>query len=300
MSYYNQIKQQFLDNIAYHEVKQYSKNKKDLETYYNVGKLLIKAQGGEERAKYGNQLIKEYSKKLTEELGKGYDITNLKRMRQFYIEFRKGAPLEHQLTWSHYKLLLPIKDKNKRNYYINQCIKNNLGKRGLEEIIKLNEYERLEFKDKKNIEINEEESNIENLIKNPIIIPNSTNYEKLDEKRLKYLILNNLDKFLKELGNGFSYIESEYPIKIGDKYNYIDLLLFNYIYNCFIVIELKIREFKKEDIGQIKLYMNYIDQNIKKPTNNKTVGIIICKEEDIYVLKYISEPNIFITKYITI
>jgi len=297
MNYYNEIRKEFLDNKIYHEVKDYSKNRKDLETYYNVGKLLIEAQGGEERSKYGNKLIEEYSKKLTEELGKGYGITHLKNMRKFYLVFQKGHPVGDQLTWSHYKLLLSIQDINKRNYYINQVIKNNYSKRELERIIKSNEYERLGFKNKEIIEVLEEETNIESLIKNPIIIPNSYNYEDIDEKRLKYLILENIDFFLKELGNGFCYIGNEYKIKIGDNYNYIDLLLYNIEFNCYVVIELKIREFKKEDIGQIKLYMNYVDKHIKRINNNKTIGIIICREENKFVLKYVSEPNVFITKY---
>lgn len=296
MDYYKSIKNEFLDNRAYHRVKDYSKNRKDLETYYNVGKLLIEAQGGAERAKYGNQLIKEYSKQLTEELGKGYSVTNLKNMRQFYLCFQKSQrPAD--LSWSHYQSLLSIKDINKRNYYINQCMRNNISRDELRDRIKKQEYERLEFKDKKNIKIDEIDNKIESYIKNPIIIPNSLNNDEILEKELKYLILDNLDMFLKELGNGFCYIGNEYRIKLGDKYNYIDLLLFNIETNSYIVVELKAREFKKEDIGQIKLYMSYVDKNIKKINHNKTDGIIICKEKDKYVLRYISEPNIFITRY---
>ena len=295
MNYYNKIKQQFLDNKFYHEAKDYSKNKKDLETYYNVGKLIIEAQGGEERAKYGNKLIKEYSKKLTEELGKGYSTRNLKYMRKFYLMYRKGQQVA-ALSWSHYQSLLSIRDDNKRNYYINECINNNLSRNELREKIKLNEYERLEFKDKKNIEINEDIKKVEELIKNPIIIPNNLNYEDINEKKLKYLILENLDYFLQELGEGFMYVGNEYKIKIGDNYNYIDILLYNIKFNCYIVVELKTREFRKQDVGQIKLYMNYVDMNMKKNQNN-TIGIIICKEKNKFILKYISEPNIFVTKY---
>ena len=295
MNYYNKIKQQFLDNKVYHEAKDYSKNKKDLETYYNVGKLIIEAQGGEERAKYGNKLIKEYSKKLTEELGKGYSTRNLKYMRKFYLMYRKGQQVA-ALSWSHYQSLLSIRDDNKRNYYINECINNNLSRNELREKIKLNEYERLEFKDKKNIEINEDIKKVEELIKNPIIIPNNLNYEDINEKKLKYLILENLDYFLQELGEEFMYVGNEYKIKIGDNYNYIDILLYNIKFNCYIVVELKTREFRKQDVGQIKLYMNYVDMNMKKNQNN-TIGIIICKEKNKFILKYISEPNIFVTKY---
>ena len=235
-------------------------------------------------------------------MGKGYSSRNLRDMRNFYLMFKneKWRPLAANLMWSHICKLLPIKDINKRNYYINECIKNNLSKRELEQIIKNREYERLNFKDKEKIEINEIEENIESLIKNPIVVANTLNYEEIDERKLKYLILDNLDSFLKELGSGFSYVGNEYKIKIGDRYNYIDLLLYNIDFNRYIVVELKVREFKKEDIGQIKLYMNYIDKHIKKPTNNKTVGIIICKEENRFILKYIGEPNIFVTKYITV
>ena len=300
MNYYNQIKQQFLDNKAYHEIKDYSKNRKDLETYFNVGKLLIEAQGGEERAKYGNSLIKEYSKKLTEELGKGYSDRQLRDMRQYYMYFKKDRiwpQVAAKLNWSQIKELLPIKDKNKRNYYINECINNNLSRNELRNKIKLNEYERLEYKDKANIVINDKYTSIEEMIKNPILIPNIYNHKEIDEKKLKYLILENLDYFLKELGSGYMYVGNEYKIKIEDRYYYIDILLYNIEFNCYVVLELKNREFNSKDIGQIKLYMNYIDQNIKKITQNKTIGIIICKEKNRYVLKYVKEDNIYITKY---
>ena len=279
MNYYNSIKQEFLDNKAYHEIKDYSKNKKDIETYYNVGKLLVEAQGGEERAKYGNKLIKEYSIKLTDELGKGYSVTTLKYAREFYLMFKKSQPVVDQLSWSHYTLLIPIKDKNKRNYYINECIKNKLSKRELQNKIKNSEYERLEYKDKSNIEINDINSSVKDTIKNPILIPSIYDDNDIDEARLKYLILDNLDLFLKELGTGYTYVGNEYKIKIVDRYYYIDLLLYNIEYDSYVVVELKNREFQSKDIGQIKLYMNYIDKHIKKRNSNNTYGIIICKEK---------------------
>ena len=301
MDYYLKIKEQFIDNKAYHKVKDYSKNKKDLETYYEVGKLLVEAQGGESRAKYGNKLIKEYSKKLTDELGKGYSDRHLRKMRQFYLTFNdeKWKPSVSKLTWSNIYILLSITDDNKRNYYINECIKNNLSKRKLQEKIKNNEYERLPEQTRIKL-ITEEENNIEDFIKNPIIIPNTMNYEEISEKRLKYLILENIELFLKELGDGFSFIGSEYKIKINNRYFYIDLLLFNYLYNSFVVVELKITDFKKEYIGQIKLYMNYIDKNLKKINQNNTIGIILCRRENKFVLGYVSDPKVFIREYITV
>ena len=130
-----------------------------------------------------------------------------------------------------------------------------------------------------------------------MFIKNSFNYNEISEKILKKLILEDIDNFLKELGNGFTYVESEYKLKMSDRYNYIDLLLFNYIYNCFIVVELKVTELKKDHIGQIQFYMNYIDENIKQINQNKTIGIIICKEDNSYVIRYCSNSNIYSTTY---
>lgn len=295
MNYYNEIKKELVNNEAYKKVKDYSKNRNDLNTYYNVGKLIVEAQGGEARAKYGDGLIKEYSIKLTYELGKGYSTRNLKNMRKFYL-YQKGQPLVAELTWTHYTILLSIKNKDKFNYYVSQTIKRNLSKRQLQHIIKLNEYERLPNKTKLKL-INKKENKISDFIKNPILIKNSYNYSEVSEKILKQLILEDLDNFLKELGEGFSYIESEYKIKVGDRYNYIDLLLFNYKYNAFVVIELKVTELKKEYIGQIGVYMNYIDQNIREINQDKTVGIIICKRDNKFVMEYCSDERIFSKEY---
>ena len=142
-NYYNEIKNELLNNEVYKRVKDYSKNRNELSTYYNVGKLLIEAQGGEDRAKYGDSLIKEYSLKLSQEIGKKYNITTLKRMRQFYLMIEKGAPMAHQLTWSHYCELLSLKDVNEIEYYIKISSEQYLSKRKLREKIKNKEYQRL-------------------------------------------------------------------------------------------------------------------------------------------------------------
>ena len=299
MNYYNEIKNELINNEVYKRVKDYSKNKNELSTYYNVGKLLIEAQGGEERAKYGDGLIKEYSERLTKELGKGYSIRSLKNMRKFYLIYQKGQAMPAQLTWSHYCELLSIKDINEINYYINISIKQNLSKRQLREKIKSKEYQRLDDNTKLKL-INKEETVVSDFIKNPIVIKNKYNIDKeeVTEKILKKLILEDLDNFLKELGTGFSYIENEYKIKIGNTYNYIDLLLFNYIYNCFVIIELKVTELKKEHIGQIQIYMNYVDKNIKTINQDKTIGVIISKKDNGYYIEYSSDNRIFSKNYI--
>jgi len=299
MNYYNEIKNELINNEVYKRVKDYSKNKNELSTYYNVGKLLIEAQGGEERAKYGDGLIKEYSKKLSEELGGKYNITTLKRMRQFYLIIEKGATLWHQLTWSHYRELLTFDNIDEINYYIKQTGDYNLSVRELREKIKSKEYQRLDNNTKLKL-INKEETVVSDFIKNPIVIKNKYNIDKkeITEKILKKLILEDLDNFLKELGTGFSYIENEYKIKVGNTYNYIDILLFNYIYNCFVVIELKVTELKKEHIGQIQIYMNYVDKNIKTINQDKTIGVIICKKDNGYYIEYSSDNRIFSKNYI--
>ena len=299
MNYYNEIKNELINNEVYKRVKDYSKNKNELSTYYNVGKLLIEAQGGEERAKYGDGLIKEYSKKLSEELGGKYNITTLKRMRQFYLIIEKGATLWHQLTWSHYRELLTFDNIDEINYYIKQTEIYNLSVRELREKIKSKEYQRLDDNTKLKL-INKEETVVSDFIKNPIVIRNKYNIDKesITEKILQRLILEDIPSFLKELGEGFTFVENEYKIKIGNTYNYIDILLFNYIYNCFVVIELKVTELKKEHIGQIQIYMNYVDKNIKTINQDKTIGVIICKKDNGYYIEYSSDNRIFSKNYI--
>ena len=298
MNYYNEIKNKLIDNEVYKKVKDYSKNRNDLSTYYEVGKLLIKAQGGEERAKYGDNLIKEYSERLFNDTGRKYNITALKRIRQFYLVVEKGVPLAHQLTWSHYCELLPLKDINEINYYIKTTMEQCLSKRQLRERIRNKEYQRLDDKTKLKL-INKEEIDIKDNIKNPIIIKNKLDIDKeiVSEKILQRLILEDIPSFLEELGTGYSFIKNEYKIKLGERYNYIDLLLFNIEYNCYVVIELKVTELKKEHIGQIQIYMNYIDNSLRKLTQDKTIGLIICKKDNKYVIEYSSDKRILSREY---
>ena len=239
MNYYNEIKDILINNEINKKVKDYSKNRSDIVSYYKVGKMLVEAG-----KHYGEGIINKYSMKLVNELGKKYNTTNLKRMRQFYLIIEKGALMGHQLSWSHYKELIPLKDIDKINYYIEICERNILTRDELKNRIKSNEYERLDEKTKTKLKSIKKEE-VTDFIKNPIIIKNNNNYTEISEKILKKIILDDITHFMKELGNGFSFIDSEYKIKIGDRYNYIDLLLFNYIYNCFIVIELKVTELKK-------------------------------------------------------
>ena len=293
MNYYNEIKQELINNEINRKVKNYSINKSDLNAYYNVGKILSEAG-----KHYGEGIVKEYSQKLKIELGKSYSVRLLYRMLKYYDFISKGKlpTLSAKLSWSHYDEILRFDDVSKIAYYINISEKQNLSIRQLREKIKFNEYERLP-EDAKNKLINNEESNIVDFVKNPIRIKNNKNYEILSEKVLQKLILEDIENFLEGLGIGFTFIKSEYPIKLGDRYNYIDLLLYNIKYKCYVVVELKITELKKEHTGQIMTYMNYIDKNIRNIDENKTVGIIICKRENKYVIEFCSDDRIIAREY---
>ena len=294
MNYYDEIKNELINNEIYKRVKDYSKNKHDLSTYYNVGKLLSDAGKS-----YGDGIIKEYSKRLTNELGKKYDVRTLRRIRQFYLFFKeqKWSAMPTELTWSHYCELFSIKNADEIRYYIDISISQNLSYRELRNRIKSKEYERLDNKTKEKL-INKEDTLVSDFIKDPIIINNSLNYIEISERVLKELILNDLDNFLKQLGNGFCYIENEYKIKIGNTYNYIDILLYNIEFNCYVVVELKITELRKEHIGQIEIYMNYIDKNIKRIGMSNTIGLIISKYKNEYIIEYSSDNRIKVTTYL--
>ena len=293
MNYYKEIKNELINNEITKRVKDYSKNKSDLTTYYNVGKLLSEAG-----KHYGEGIIKEYSRKLTSELGRGYTATNLKLMRQFFI-FSKSHTLCDQLTWSHYRTLITLKDDSKLNFFIKLIIEQNLSVRQLRERIKNKEYDRLDDITKEKL-IDKKETTVIDFIKNPIVIKNSNNREIISEKALQKVILEDLPSFLKELGNGFTFVENEYKIKIGNSYNYIDLLLYNIRFNCYVVVELKVTELKKEHVGQIEVYMNYIDKNLRTITQDKTIGIIICKKANKFIMEYCSDKRILSKEYILI
>ena len=288
MNYYNEIKNKLIDNEIYSKVKDYSKERHKVITYFEVGKLLDEAG-----SKYGDNILNDYSIRLAVEFGKKYNERTLRRIRQYYRIFKdeKRSPLATKLSWSHYSELLSIKDENELIYYINIAYEKNLSKRELREIIRNKEYERLPNETKNKL-ILADEIELKDLVPNPIIIRNKNNIEIVTEKVLHNLILEDIESFMRELGNSFSFIGSEYKIKIGDRNHYIDLLLFNIKFNCYVVIELKVTELKKEHIGQIQIYMNYVDKNIKTINQDKTIGVIICKKDNGYYIEYSSDSRI--------
>ena len=291
MNYYEKIKNELINNEVYKKVKDYSKNRSDLNTYYKVGKLLNDAGKS-----YGEGIIKKYSDRLTKELGKGYTFSALSRMKQFFNISNKLATVSQLLSWSHYVELLSLNDINKINYYIRITEEQNLSVRKLRERIKSREYERLDDNTKEKL-INKEEINAGDLIKDPILIKNKFDADKISEKMLMSFILEDIPSFLKQLGEGFTFIENEYPIKIGNRYNYIDMLLYNIYDNCYAVIELKINEIKKEHIGQVETYMNVIDKNLRTINQSPTIGIIVCKKKNGYLFKYVTNENIYEREY---
>ena len=216
-------------------------------------------------------------------------------MRKFYLIFQKGASVRHyseKISWTHYRTLLSLKDLNEIDYYIYISESQNLSVRQLQERIKSKEYERIGYKEEL------EEPKVSTLIKNPIIIKTKDRItDEINEYVLHQFILDDMESFLKELGNGFTFYGHEVSIKIGNNNHHIDFLLFNVEFNCYIVIEIKVTKMKAEYIGQVKKYMNYVDKNMKKDFHENTVGVIICKKEDKYVLEYCSDSRIFTTTY---
>lgn len=290
MDFYSEIKNELVNNEINRKVKSYSINRSDLNTYYNVGKMLSEAG-----KHYGEGIIKEYSARLTGELGKGYTFTALTRMKNFYFLLEKLATVSQHLSYGHYVELVPYHDINKVKYYIKIVEEENLSIRKLRERIKSNEYERLP-ESVKNKFSNNTKFGVSDFVKNPILIKNNGS-DVFSEKILQRMIIEDIPSFLDELGSGFTFVKNEYPIKLGDRYNYIDLLLFNVEYNCYVVVELKVTELKKEHIGQIQVYMNYIDENVKKIYHEKSVGIVICKQDSKYVIKYCSDNRIISRTY---
>ena len=200
------------------------------------------------------------------------------------------------MTWSHYSELLPLEKVYVLNYYIKLVEEQNLTIRELRKRIKNKEYERLDEQTKLKL-IKEKKLEVQDTIKNPIIINNKFNYEVVSEKVLQKLILEDIPAFLDELGNGFTFIRNEYKIKIGGNYNYIDLLLYNIEFNCYVVVELKVTKLKKEHIGQIEVYMNYVDRNLRNPMQDKTIGIILCRKDNKFIMEYCSDERIKVREY---
>ncbi len=297
--YYNNIKELIENNLIYEKKQETSVNYNRLITYYNIGKEILEAQGGEKRAKYGNKLIKEYSKKLLKEFERKYSERTLRSMRQLYVLFKNEKiwrTVFAKLSWSHLERIILIKDESKRNYYINLVLENNFSVRQLIEHIKSNDFERL--MNKENIKLNYSNySNQESLsildgIKNPILITMTKSVDKITEKSLRLFMLEEIENTMLELGQGFAFVGSEKSIRINNKILRPDLVFFNIDFNCYVILELKLKELTIKDIGQIEFYVKVYDKDVKKPFHNSTIGITISKRVDKNIIKYNEKENI--------
>jgi predicted nuclease of restriction endonuclease-like (RecB) superfamily len=291
---YNQIKDNVIDIVINKKTSEYINNRYDLSKYYEIGKLIVKVQEKKDK-NYGSMIIKNFSHRLNNELKTNISVKSLYRYREYYllcIENEIFSTLSRNLSWSHICEVLYFGNINKMIYYLNKAINNCLSIRKLRELIKSHDYERLP-EDIRNKIVNNEKMSIMDEFKNPIIL-SSKELDKdiISEKVLHNLIIKDLDNFLLQLGNGYTYVGHEYPIKLGNTNNYIDILLFNIKYNCYVVVELKVTELKKDHIGQIQVYMNYIDQNIKQFNHDKTIGLIVVRRNNEYIIRYSSDDRI--------
>ena len=268
-------------------------NNEMINLYWTIGKMIVEKQGGQNRAKYGDYLIENLSSKLTNEFGKGFSARNLKRMRKLYLYYPKRTTLLSQLTWSHYLELMKIEDKAKRNFYMTECINSDWDVRELQRQRVTLLFERIanskdKFKlDELSIKGNKIYEN-KDIIKDPFVlefldIRGNTGYLESD---LEKNILEHLKEFLLELGKGFTYVGNQVRITIDTAHFYPDLVFYNRILNCFVIIDLKIGKTTHKDIGQMQMYVNYYDREIKQKTENKTIGILLSTDKNETVVKY--------------
>lgn len=306
-----------MENLFYNEIKNILINARNkvyrttnfamVEAYWNIGKRIVEEQNGEKTAQYGNGLLEELSKQMTKDFGKGFTTTNLRYMRQFYLLFPNHHALRDDLSWTHYRSIMRVENEIARQFYIEECIKSNWSTRQLDRQINSFFYERIlssKNKDKVSSEIHKLEKDIkpEDLIKDPYVLEflglkaNSDFYESDLEKGL----LSHLEHFLLELGRGFSFIARQKRISFDGKHFYIDLVFYNYILKCFVLIDLKLGELTHQDLGQMQMYVHYYEREMKNEGDNPPIGIVLCADKSEAIVKYTlpeDNKNIFASKY---
>ncbi len=278
-----------------------------VETYWNIGKQIFEAQDENERAKYGLGLLKYLSIKLTEEFGKGYTVANLKNMRQFYFTFPNSYALRSQLSWTHYRILMRVEDRVTRNFYLDECVKSNWSTRQLERQINSFYYQRLlSSRDKDSVRHEilslEKGTTPKDIIRDPYVLEflGLEHSASLLEKDIEQGLINHLQKFLLELGRGFSFVARQKRISFDGEHYYIDLVFYNYILKCFVIVDLKLGKLTHQDLGQMQMYVNYYTRKMMNDGDNPPIGIVLCADKSESVVKYtLSEENqqIFASKY---
>ena len=279
-----------------------------VQAYWNIGRLIVEEeQKGKARAGYGEELIKGLSVKLQKEYGKGFTATNLKYFRQFYLSFPIGHTLSDQLTWTHYRRLLKVEVPEIRGFYIKECIENNWSTRQLERQINSFYYQRLlSSKNKSLVRKDSKESEAGpdplDIIKDPYVLEFLSIADKSEflEQDLERALLNKLQSFMLELGKGFSFVARQKRVSLDGDHFYVDLVFYNYILKCFVLIDLKVGKLTHHDIGQMDFYVRYFEKEIKQETDNPSIGIILCSEKNNTMVKYsMLEDNkkLFASKY---
>ncbi len=278
-----------------------------IEAYWNIGKKIIEKQGGKDKAEYGLGLIKELSTQMTKDFGKGFTVTNLKYMRQFYLTFPNGHALRGELSWTHYRSLMRVENEKARNFYLEEAIKSAWSTRQLDRQINSFFYERL-LSSKNKEEVSQTIINLEkgatpgDIIRDPCVleflglVPNTDFYES----DLEQALITHLQKFLLELGRGFSFVARQQRFSFDGRHFRIDLVFYNYILKCFVLIDLKIGDLTHQDLGQMQMYVHYYEREMMNEGDNPPIGIILCADKSDSVVKYTlpqDEKQIFASKY---
>mgnify|MGYP003079772802 CR=1 FL=1 len=269
-----------------------------VEAYWNIGKSIVEQQGGEARAEYGAELMQELSKQMTADFGKGFTVTNLKYMRQFYLTFPNGHALRGELSWTHYRLLMRVENENAREFYMQEAVKSQWSTRQLERQINSFFYERLlSSKNKEQvaaeIQTLETAKSPEDVIRDPYVLeflgltPNDDFYES----DLEQALITHLQKFLLELGRGFSFVARQKRITFDGRHFRIDLVFYNYILKCFVLIDLKIGDLTHQDLGQMQMYVHYYERELINEGDNPLIGIVLCADKSESVVKYTLPEN---------
>ena len=304
----------------YHDIKSILQTARDnayksvnfimVEAYWNIGKKIVEVeQNGETKAKYGSKLISELSKQLTVDFGSGFSARNIRNMRQLYNCFPIWQTVSAKLSWSHYLLILKIENEKAKDYYIQETIASNWSVRALERQINSLYYERLISSHEKQLVIQEAKENTKNLqltakdiIKDPYVLEflDLKDNKSFRENELESALLEKIQEFLLELGRGFAFVSRQKRIKTQTSDFYIDLVFYNYLLKCFVLVDLKIGKLTHQDIGQIDMYVNMYDDLEKNESDNPTIGIILCTDKDETIVKYShinSKDNLFVSKY---
>lgn len=279
-----------------------------VEAYWNIGRVIVEKQGGKDKAEYGTALLKNLSKEMTKEFGKGFTLTNLKYMRQFYLTFPKSHALSDQLSWTHYRLLMRVENENARNFYLEESIKENWSTRQLERQITTLFYERILSSKNKNkvaqeiYKLEPQRKQPEDIIKDPYVLEFLGLPENMDflEKNLEQALIDHMQKFLLELGRGFSFVARQKRITFDGRHFYIDLVFYNYILKCFVLIDLKVGDLTHQDLGQMQMYVHYFEDEMMTEGDNPPIGIVLCADKSESVVKYTlpkGEKQIFASKY---